>query len=89
MSHDDGTPFAAITEVDHARLQRHTTLLAIWRDLPVDELLGDLSVLAQLCAFRAHQHLGVDGAVALARKLADEGGTHDCTEWCQVCGKRG
>lgn len=52
--HLEGADWSA---VDQARLARHEQLLAIWRDLPAEELLVDLTVLAQLAAFTQRQEL--------------------------------
>jgi hypothetical protein len=75
--------------VDHARLARHETLMGIWRELPVEELLIDMSVLAQFAAFRCRQE-----GLQVARVLHAQGATHDCAEWreahdglCPVCGQ--
>jgi hypothetical protein len=68
------------------RLLRHKALLDIWQDLPAEELLADLLILAQIAAYRAHR----EHILAEARLLHAHGATHDCSEWpadgrCAVC----
>ena len=48
---DDGV----FEQIDPQRLARHEQLLNLWHALPAEELLLDLSVLAQLAAFRQQQ----------------------------------
>jgi hypothetical protein len=85
MPPDPSDPF---TRVDLARLARHEQFLAIWRELPLDELIADLGVLTQFVGFRARTWTTEDLVLDEARRQQAEGATHDCTEWCQLCGKR-
>jgi len=78
-------PFDAI---DRKRIARHEQLLAIWRELAVEELCADLNILGQLIAFHQRQEL----LVVEARAGVKAGAGHECSEWvkdgmCQLCGR--
>ena len=81
-------------QVDAARIERHAALVALWHELPAEELASDLSVLAQLVAFKARQEQLARQVVDQAREMHRQGATHDCREWrnwdrCLICGKEG
>jgi hypothetical protein len=42
-------------QVDRLRIARHEGLLAIWQDLPAEEILADVVIAVQLAAFKARQ----------------------------------
>jgi len=74
-------------QVDRARLDRHERLLRLWQDLPAEELLADLVVLAQLASYR---HLEAPRAECVCRTpscshLASEHINGNCV----ICGQRG
>lgn len=74
--------------LDQARLDRHERLLQFYNGVPAEEILLDLTILAQITAFRLRQ----ERLVIDARAGVRAGATHDCGEWvqgdhCAVCGQ--
>lgn len=88
MPLDPTDPVDPFARIDRARLVRHEHLLAIWRQLPLDDLIADLVVLTQFVGVRAARWTAEDLVLDEAKKLQEAGGTHDCTEWCALCGHR-
>jgi len=41
--------------IDEKQVARHQTMLDLWRDLPLVDLLNDMSLLLQLIQFRAYR----------------------------------